>query len=472
MTFDSLTFVVFFAVVLAIHYSPLPWAVRKVNLLVASYTFYAAWNPPYVIILWMSTLIDWTIAKAIFRTSSPSRRRLLLVASLAVNLGVLGVFKYANFITGNIQEMLGWAHIQADVPQTSLILPIGISFYTFQSLSYIIDVYRGQLRPPKTVLNYALLVAFFPQLVAGPIIRAGKFLPQLVAPVGVDFQAIGWGAMLIVIGLFEKVVLSDYLLAPTADRVFNTAGPQTPSDAWAGMLAFSGQIFCDFSGYSLCAIGAARCLGFAIAENFHFPYAAIGFSDFWKRWHISLSSWLRDYLYIGMGGNRAGTFLTYRNLMMTMLIGGLWHGASWCFVFWGGLHGCFLIVERLWGRLTKASTGTIWPMSWLKMLATFVIVTIAWVFFRAQTIGSAFGVLGSAFDTTAATSSHLSGATKAGVFLVVGVLVVGQWLLREETLQGVAQALPAPLRVFLLIVMMTAIVLVGGDNRAFIYFQF
>ncbi len=305
MTFDSVTFFAFFVIVLAIYYSPFPWTIRKANLLIASYAFYAAWNPPYILILWISTIVDWTIAKAMFRTKSPLRRRLLLVATLAVNLGVLATFKYANFITGNIQEMLGLIRIQIDVPQTSLILPIGISFYTFQSLSYTIDVYRGRIAPPRMILDYALLVAFFPQLVAGPIIRAGKFLPQLTAPVGINMPAMGWGAMLIVIGLFEKVVVSDYLLAPVADRVFDFRAAQAPSDAWAGMLAFSGQIFCDFSGYSLCAIGAARCLGFAIAENFRFPYAAVGFSDFWRRWHISLSGWLRDYLYVGLGGTEA-----------------------------------------------------------------------------------------------------------------------------------------------------------------------
>ena len=472
MTFDSLTFIAFFAIVLAVHYSPFPWAVRKVNLLVASYTFYAAWNPPYIVILWLSTLIDWTIAKAMFRTDSPSRRRLLLVATLAVNLGVLATFKYANFITGNIQELLGLVRIQVEVPQTSLILPIGISFYTFQSLSYTIDVYRGQVTPPRTMLDYALLVAFFPQLVAGPIIRAGKFLPQLTAPVGVDMPAIGWGAMLIVIGLFEKVVLSDYLLAPVADRVFDFHAPQAPSDAWAGMLAFSGQIFCDFSGYSLCAIGAARCLGFTIAENFRFPYAAIGFSDFWRRWHISLSSWLRDYLYVGLGGNRGGTPRTYRNLMMTMLIGGLWHGASWCFVFWGGLHGCFLVAERLWSRGGERWAANKRSMIWPKMLATFGVVTIAWVFFRARTIGSAFGILGSAFDATSMISPHLTASVKASVFLVVGALVLGQWLLRDSTLQEAARAQPPALRVLLLVAMLTAVVFAGGDSRAFIYFQF
>lgn len=472
MTFDSLTFIAFFAIVLVVHYSPFPWTVRKVNLLIASYTFYAAWNPPYIIILWLSTIIDWTIAKAMFRTKSPSRRRLLLVATIAVNLGVLATFKYANFITANVQELLGLVRIQVEVPQTSLILPIGISFYTFQSLSYTIDVYRGHIAPPRTMLDYALLVAFFPQLVAGPIIRAGKFLPQLTAPVEVDMTAIGWGIMLIVVGLFEKVVLSDYLLAPVADRVFDFHAAQAPSDAWAGMLAFSGQIFCDFSGYSLCAIGAARCLGFTIAENFRFPYAAVGFSDFWQRWHISLSSWLRDYLYIGMGGNRGGTPRTYRNLMMTMLIGGLWHGASWCFVFWGGLHGCFLVAQRLWGGWRGRWAGSDRSMLWPKMLATFVVVTIAWVFFRARTIGSAFDILGSAFDVTSMASSHLSASIKGGVFLVVGLLVVGQWLLRDTTLQEAARAQPAALRVLLLVAMMAAIVFAGGDSRAFIYFQF
>jgi alginate O-acetyltransferase complex protein AlgI len=448
------------------------WTIRKVNLLIVSYVFYSAWNPPYVIIIWLSTVIDWTIAKAMFASRKETVRRLLLVATLLINLGVLATFKYANFITENLNELFGLVGIRFHVPQTDLILPIGISFYTFQSLSYTIDVYRGHLRPPRTMLDYALLVAFFPQLVAGPIIRAARFLPQLLTPKKVDIRAIGWGATLITIGLFEKVVLSDYLLAPIADSVFERSTRLSPADAWAGMLAFSGQIFCDFSGYSLCAIGAACCLGFKIAENFHFPYAAAGFSDFWQRWHISLSSWLRDYLYIGLGGNRDGVVKTYRNLMLTMLIGGLWHGASWCFVFWGVLHGAFLVVERLlkaWGWQVERESRFV---LYLSMLTTFVLVTMAWVFFRSRTLAEAFDMLSAAFAMSPAVPSQLTVASKGTALALMGVLVLGQWFLRDTSLQQAIARAPAVFRVITWAFMIAAILLAGGDSRAFIYFQF
>jgi alginate O-acetyltransferase complex protein AlgI len=300
------------AVVLFLHHLPFPWQVKKWNLWIASYIFYAAWNPPFVVLLWISTVVDWFAGSWIYRTQKPSFKRALLFLSLGANLGLLGYFKYGEFLLENFIGFLSVFHIDFQPAAPDVVLPVGISFYTFQSISYSFDIYREKIRPWKRFSDFALFVTFFPQLVAGPIVRAADFLPQTV----------DWGLSLIAIGLFEKIILADDILAPVADNVFAQPLSAGQMDTWIGTLAFSGQIFFDFSGYSICAIGTAMCLGFVLPDNFHFPYAAVGFSDFWRRWHRSLSTWLRDYLYISLGGNRKGSARTHLNLMLTMLIGG------------------------------------------------------------------------------------------------------------------------------------------------------
>ncbi|HYW50979.1 MAG TPA: MBOAT family O-acyltransferase, partial [Gemmatimonadaceae bacterium] len=341
MLFNSLTFVVFFAWVLAVHYAPLPWKVRKVHLLLAGYAFYAAWNPPFVLLLWLSTVVDWLMAAKLARTEEPRARKAMLLVSLVLNLGLLGYFKYGGFLLENFTALVNGLGIAYKPLAPSIILPVGISFYTFETLSYTLDVYLRRAKPTPKLLDFALFVGFFPHLVAGPIVRPTDLVPQFESPRRATGRMFGWGLLLMTIGLFEKVVVADGLLAPVSDDVFKAASLIAPLDAWLGVLAFSGQIFCDFAGYTTTAIGASLALGFSIIDNFRFPYAAIGFSDFWQRWHISLSTWLRDYLYIPLGGNRRGPSRTYVNLMLTMLLGGIWHGASWTFVVWGGLHGLY-----------------------------------------------------------------------------------------------------------------------------------
>lgn len=306
MVFNSLTFLLFFAVVTALHYVPLPWRTRKANLLLASYLFYAAWNPPFVLLLWFSTMVDWYLAGRIHQSTDDHRRRWLLSLSILTNLGLLGYFKYGYFVLNNLVGVLSAAGIEYRPADLDIILPIGISFYTFQTLSYTIDVYRRRLTPGKSFLDYALYVTFFPQLVAGPIVRAGEFLPQCLTPRRATGSQFGWGLILLVVGLFQKVVLADTLLSPVVDKVYGAGSGIGTIEAWIGTLAFSGQIFFDFAGYSTCAIGVAMCLGFSLPDNFRYPYGAIGFSEFWQRWHISLSSWLRDYLYVPLGGSRHG----------------------------------------------------------------------------------------------------------------------------------------------------------------------
>ena len=335
MTFNSLTFALFFLVVLGLYQLPLSWRTKKGMLLCSSYLFYAAWNPPFVSLLVVSTVVDWVAGKRIYASRGAVRNAWLLL-SLCTNLGILAYFKYSPFLLNSFSELVAEVGIVFEPATAGIVLPIGISFYTFQTLSYSIDIYRRKLSPATSFLDYALFVTFFPQLVAGPIVRASEFLPQCLEPKRADSRQLGWGFILLTLGLFQKMILADHLFAPIADLIYGEPTRVSFATAWLGTLAFSGQIFFDFAGYSSCAIGAALCLGFALPDNFRYPYAAIGFSDFWGRWHISLSSWLRDYLYIPLGGNRHGRFNQAASLMLTMLIGGLWHGAAWTFMVWGG----------------------------------------------------------------------------------------------------------------------------------------
>ncbi|HET9482887.1 MAG TPA: MBOAT family O-acyltransferase, partial [Xanthomonadales bacterium] len=306
MVFNSLTFVVFFAIVLLLHALPLPWQVKKTNLLVASYLFYAAWNPPFVILLWISTLLDFFAARRIAESHTVIARRTWLAFSVVVNLGFLSFFKYGEFLRDNFAAAVAPFGVSYAPPEWDIILPVGISFYSFQTMSYTLDVYLKRAVPTRSFLDFALFVTFFPQLVAGPIVRPNQLLPQFAEPQRASWPQLQFGLVLIVLGMFEKVVLADGFLAPVSEAVVGARGPLPALDAWLGTLAFSGQIFCDFAGYSTIAIGTALCLGFHLPDNFRFPYAAIGFSDFWRRWHISLSTWLRDYLYVPLGGNRHG----------------------------------------------------------------------------------------------------------------------------------------------------------------------
>src|SRR5947199_5678380 len=398
MLFNSLTFVAFFVVVLACYWSMRSWNGRKNLLLVASYIFYGAWNPPFAALLFSTTALDFYLGRKMGKRQSPQEREVWLWISVAVNLSMLGFFKYGNFLLENFTWVLARGGIQYKPPHLDVFLPIGISFYTFHSLSYTLDIYRGVMKPTRRLRDFALAVSFFPQLVAGPIVRAGDFLPQLEKPPVFKQGQFIWGLLLMTLGLFEKVVLADTLLSGSADRVFGHGGPLVALDAWTGVLAFAGQIFFDFAGYSICAIGAALCLGFHLKDNFRFPYAAIGFSDFWRRWHISLSTFLRDYLYIPLGGNQVRPVRAATNLVIVMFLGGLWHGAAWTFVVWGLLHGSYLVVERVVRTLFENKD---WANNLetrlFAVFATYIAVCVAWVFFRASDFTVAARMLGGMF---------------------------------------------------------------------------
>jgi alginate O-acetyltransferase complex protein AlgI len=466
MQFNSYVFAAFFVIVLAVYNLPgLSWRGQKWWLLVASYAFYAAWDPVFIVLVWLSTFVDWTAAKWITAAPTQRRRRALLVVSVVINLGVLGYFKYGNFVLENVVAALHAAGIAYHPAPLDIVLPIGISFYTFHTLSYTLDVYLGRTKPWNDFLDFALYVTFFPALVAGPILRASQFLPQCAEPRRTSSRGLAWGMALLVLGLFEKSALADVVMAPAADTLFGTSGHVAAGDAWIGTLAFAGQIFCDFAGYSTCAIGVALCLGFSMPDNFRWPYGAVGFSDFWTRWHISLSTWLRDYLYIPLGGNRIGPVRTYVNLMMTMLIGGLWHGASWTFVAWGGLHGAYLVGERACKRAGLAAPPVVGA------LLTFALVCLAWVFFRATSFGQAFAVIEAMFGV-GTTARALPFVDYELVIPVIAAIVGVHWVMRGRGIEDLVAKTPWLVRSAALAVMIAAIVLAQGKDRAFIYFQF
>jgi len=407
MVFNSFQFAVFYALVWAgvfvlaeVHrQGPRERALQTRNLLllVASYIFYGFWNWKFLSLIILSTLVDYYVGRRLEqledREHSRAHRKRLLLLSLVTNLGLLGFFKYYGFFAGSAVEALAALGFAAHLPTLQIILPVGISFYTFQTLSYTIDVYRGRCPVEHNLVRFAAYVAFFPQLVAGPIERARDLLPQFSEPTPVTREGLETGTWLIAWGLFKKVVIADNL-AHIADAAFALPEP-TGIQALIGTWAFAWQIYCDFSGYTDVARGAARCLGFELRLNFDLPYFARSPSDFWRRWHISLSSWLRDYLYIPLGGNRKGTRRTYINLALTMLLGGLWHGAAWTFVAWGAFHGAILCIYRLLEPRVAALLGS--PggftgrlLSALNMVFFFHVVCLSWVLFRAGSLEQAW----------------------------------------------------------------------------------
>ncbi len=472
MVFNSLTFIVFFLVVLTAHRLLPTWRAKKILLLIASYFFYGAWNPPFVALLALSTVVDWYAAKGMARLEAPRQRRALLVVSLAANLGLLGYFKYGAFLLTNFTALMhAWGINYAAAPD-SIILPLGISFYTFETLSYTIDVYRKELRPARSFLDFALFVSFFPHLVAGPIVRAADLLPQFEQEKPIRKYALGWGLFLMTLGIFQKNVLADTLLAGTADAVFGSPGPTSALDTWLGVVAFAGQIFCDFAGYTTCAIGVALCFGFSLVDNFRSPYASVGFRDFWRRWHISLSTWLRDYLYIPLGGSRSGRARMFLALALTMLLGGLWHGAAWHFVVWGALHGLFLVVEH---SLSRRFAGAAWiktaPAQFAIGTLTFVLTCIAWVFFRASDFPHAMMHIAAMMGAIPVDPILKTNAIVKVVVTMV-VLIATHIALRERRLEDVVQRAPAALLASAWVAMLGLIVLTQGGGGAFIYFQF
>jgi len=471
MVFNSLAFAAFFAIVLLLFSLPLKWHSRKIILLLASYVFYMAWNPPFVLLLWISTVVDWYAAQGLVHAQRQSARRAWMLLSVVANLGMLAYFKYGNFVLANFTSVMAGFGIEYHAPAMDIVLPVGISFYTFATMSYTLDVFLRRAAPARSFLDYALFVTFFPHLVAGPIMRPTELVPQFEEPRRATRQQIFFGLALMILGLFQKVVLADSFLSKAAERVYDRGDLPGLVDSWVGTLAFSGQIFCDFAGYSTTAIGAALCLGFAMSDNFRFPYAAIGFSDFWRRWHITLSAWLRDYLYIPLGGNRYGPARTYLALMGTMLLGGLWHGASWTFVVWGGLHGLYLSVERvLRTRYARYSPGP-WALFAFGLL-TYALINITWVFFRAKDFAAAWIMLSGMVGANTGAKPLLDTYSLLSVGIIVTGIVGTHWFMRRRTLESALAQMPSFGVALAWGFMAFCVVIAQGNGNAFIYFQF
>ncbi len=383
MSFASIQYAVFLCIVYAL-YRVLSHRWQNRMLLVASYIFYGAWDWRFLSLMLISTLVDYFVGLRLHRTENTGARRRLLLMSLVANLGMLGAFKYFNFFAESFADLLGWFGLSVSWTTLSIVLPVGISFYTFQTLSYTIDVYNRKLEPTNRFLDFALFVSFFPQLVAGPIERASHLLPQVLAERRITWDQTTRGLFLIAFGLFKKVVIADGV-AHSVDVIYNARGTVTWADIVLATYLFALQIYGDFSGYSDIARGTAKVLGFDIMTNFRLPYFATNPSEFWRRWHISLSTWLRDYLYIPLGGNHHGTRKTYRNLMTTMVLGGLWHGAAWNFVLWGIFQGGILCIHRPFSKpnrpMNSIGSLALWAV---KVFVFFQITCYGWLLFRAH----------------------------------------------------------------------------------------
>ena len=403
MLFNSVDFLIFFPIVTSIYFV-IPHRVRYLWLLVCSYYFYMCWNAVYALLLFGSTLITWASGLAIeaYRRKDEENGKLrsqgMVAISFTLNLAMLVIFKYTGFIIGNLNLILGRIGIALALPEVSLLLPVGISFYIFQALSYTVDVYRGDVRVERNLLRYAVFVSFFPQLVAGPIERSSRLLEQFYEKHEFDCERAIRGLMMMLWGYFQKMVVADRL-AVFVSQVFDHYTDYTGLPVLLACVFFAFQIYCDFAGYSCIAIGAAQVMGFDLMENFRQPYLAVSVADFWRRWHISLTSWFRDYLYIPLGGNRRGTLAKYRNIMIVFLASGLWHGANWTYIVWGGLNGLFQIigevlrpireeVRRLFHASDKPGVGRL-----LSILITFLLVDFTWIFFRADSLTAAIGVI-------------------------------------------------------------------------------
>jgi alginate O-acetyltransferase complex protein AlgI len=388
MLFNSLQFLFFFPLVTLIFFL-LPHRFRWVHLLISSCLFYCAFIPAYILILFLTIGVDY-FAGIIIEGARGQQRKFYLIISVVTNLGVLAFFKYYNFFLENINMLFSTLHIQVSpIPLLNIILPIGLSFHTFQAMSYTIEVYRGKQKAERHLGIYSLYVMFYPQLVAGPIERPQHMLHQFREKKYFNSQESIAGIQQMVFGLFKKVVVADQL-ALYVDSIYNNWEVNTGFTLLFATYAFAFQIYCDFSGYSDIAQGAARVMGFRLMDNFNLPYFSKSISEFWRRWHISLSTWLKDYLYISLGGNRHGRWKTYRNLLITMVLGGLWHGASWNFVIWGFLNGSYLCIEKFFGRMTQAHT---WTQKLLSIFITFNLISLTWIFFRSRTTEQAFGIL-------------------------------------------------------------------------------
>ena len=465
MLFNSFSFLVFFPIVCIVYFI-LPYKYRWLFLLVASYYFYMNWKPIYALLIFVSTLITYSSSIFIHKYQDEKiKKRFFLIISLILNFGILFVYKYFNFINESVFMVMEYLNIKWTVPNFDILLPVGISFYTFQAIGYTIDVYRGNIKPEKHLGIYALFVSFFPQLVAGPIERASSLLPQFRQKFDIDAVRISAGLKQMLWGLFMKVVVADRL-STYVDAVYNNADQHNGTTLLLATFLFAIQIYCDFGGYSNMAIGAAKVMGFTLMENFKRPYFAKSVGEFWKRWHISLSTWFRDYLYIPLGGNRVGFFRHLFNLFLTFLISGIWHGANWTFVLWGSLHGVFLILDVLINKFLKIKT-----FPFINIIFTLLLVVFAWIFFRANNLSDAFMIVDKIFTSP----GNLYAPKTTLVYSIFGVVILLLKDFKDEYSINftLSNSKSIVVRNLYYVTMISIILLFGVfDGGQFIYFQF
>lgn len=470
MLFNSLEYAVFLPLVLLLYWQ-LRHRAQNVLLLAASYLFYGWWDYRFLGLLLISTVVDFFVARRLGTEERSSHRTRLLLVSVAVNLGILGFFKYYNFFVDSFADVLETVGFNANPSALRIVLPVGISFYTFQTISYTFDVYRRRMEPTNSLLNFAVYVAFFPQLVAGPIERARRLLPQIEATrARPDREAVRRGLMLILIGLFKKVAIAD-VLAPFVDATFATSDTAGAVELVLGAYAFGLQIYGDFSGYSSIARGSSRLLGIELMRNFEQPYLSRNITAFWRTWHISLSSWLHDYLYVPLGGNRGSRLATYRNLMLTMLLGGLWHGAGWGFIVWGGIHGALLIAHRRFGSyVPRGYQGTFGWRDVVPAFLTFQAVSLAWIFFRAETLPDALSYLGGILSLRGGAPAVDQAAILLTAAVIVFVIDLAQRNSQEHSV--VVEWAPIARGLAFGVMALGIVMFSGGETTPFIYFQF
>lgn len=482
MIFNSIDFAIFLPIVFILYWFVFQKNLRIQNLLIvaASYTFYGWWDWRFLSLILFSTIVDYTIGLLLKKQEDNNKRKYLLYTSIFINLGLLGFFKYYNFFVSNFVEAFTFLGAKPNIDTLNIILPIGISFYTFQTLSYTIDVYKRKLEPTNDFVAFSAFVTFFPQLVAGPIERAVDLLPQFYKKRTFDYSKAVDGLRQILWGLFKKIVIADNC-AEYANIIFNNHTEHSGLMLILGALFFAFQIYGDFSGYSDIAIGTSRLFGFNLMQNFAFPYFSRDIAEFWRRWHISLNTWFRDYIYIPLGGSRGGNFMKIRNTFIIFIISGFWHGANWTFIFWG-LINAFYFLPLLINNKNRVNMGTVAEgkklpnrKEVLQILSTFVITIFAWIFFRAENISHAFSYISRIFSSSILSSSNFKVLPDVGVTSILLIIfIIIEWIGREQqyAIQKLGLKWKSSLRYLMYFVLILSLFFFGGKEQQFIYFQF
>ncbi len=482
MLFNSIDFAIFLPIVFILY-----WFVTNKNLklqnfliVISSYFFYGWWDWRFLSLILFSTIVDYTVGLQLKKEENKTKRKMLLWTSILVNLGFLGFFKYYNFFLDNFVTAFSFFGSEIAANSLNIILPVGISFYTFQTLSYTIDVYKRKLEPTKNAIAFAAFVSFFPQLVAGPIERATNLLPQFYKKRTFDYNKAVDGLRQVLWGLFKKIVIADNC-AEYANLIFNNSGDYSGSTLVLGVLFFTFQIYGDFSGYSDIAIGTSRLFGFNLMRNFSFPYFSRDIAEFWRRWHISLSTWFRDYLYIPLGGSRGGTNIKIRNTFIIFIVSGFWHGANWTFIIWGALNAIYflplLLTNMNRNNLDVIAKGKLIPSikEFSFMLITFILTMLAWVFFRANDVSHAISYLIEIFSSSLFTKPSFAGMDHALITLsLVAIFLIVEWLGREQeyAIENLGLQWKKPVRFTMYYAIIILIFWFGGKEQQFIYFQF